>query len=104
MARVSIPKDVVFRPFGQEMVVLNLKTGQYHGLNHTAGRMLEVLAEVGELDVAAGMIATEFDQPLADVSRDITELCEMLVARSLVVLEEAGPPGTESPNGSQGPT
>ena len=92
MTRISIPEHVVFRPFGKEMVVLNLKTGQYHGLNHTGGRMLEVLAEVNDTDVAAGMIAREFDQPLADVSRDLAELCDDLAQRSLVVLDSAEPP------------
>jgi hypothetical protein len=87
MAYVRIPEHVVFRPFGKEMVLLNLKTGQYHGLNHTGGRMLEVLAEVGDTDVAAGKIAEEFKQPQGDVSRDMAELCQALADRALVEIE-----------------
>ena len=49
MQSVRIPKHVVFRSFGSETVLLNLSTGQYHGLRGTGGRMLEVLAEIPKL-------------------------------------------------------
>jgi hypothetical protein len=88
--RITVPKHVVFRPFGNEMVVLNLQTGQYHGLNRTGGRMLEVLAEVGDTHEAARRISAEFDHPVGKVSQDIDELCAALAERSLVDVDGAG--------------
>ena len=41
------PSHVVYRTFVTETVALNIETGQYHGLNATAGRMLEVLERGG---------------------------------------------------------
>jgi hypothetical protein len=97
MTRVRIPDHVVFRPFGRETVLLNLKTGQYHGLNRTGGRMLEVLADVGDTDVAAGTIAAEFSRPTDEVSRDMAELCAALAERSLVTIDGDGGSGTRTP-------
>ena len=42
-SRARLPQHVVHRSFVAETVVLNLRTGKYHGLNPTAGRMLEAL-------------------------------------------------------------
>jgi hypothetical protein len=88
MPTVRIPENVVFRSFGNETVLLNLTTGLYHGVRGVGGRMLEVLAETPDLGEAALRIADEYEYPLEEVSRDITELCEALAKRSLIELEE----------------
>lgn len=87
MPRVQLSDDVVYRSFGTETVLLNLRTGQYHGLRGSGGRMLELLAETGDLDDAAGRLAEEFDRPLDEVTRDLSELCEGLRERELLVVQ-----------------
>jgi hypothetical protein len=84
MTRVRLSEDVVYRSFGAETVLLNLKTGQYHGLRGSGGRMLEVLSETGDVDETARRIADEFDQPVEDVMRDVNELCAGLRKRELM--------------------
>jgi hypothetical protein len=97
-ARARIPQHVVHRSFAHETVVLNLKTGRYHGLNPTAGRMLAELetgAPVGEI---AARLAEVYERPLAEIEGDLEELCLDLAKRGLVelmggdgtVLETAG--------------
>ena len=82
--RVGVPQHVVFRDFVSETVLLNINTGQYHGLNPTAGRMLTVVDSVGEVDVAAKQLAREFEQPLDRIEEDLSELCEGLLERNLL--------------------
>ena len=82
-----IPENVVYRTFVYETVVLNLQTGKYHGLNKTAGRMLELLEREPTIRGAAAKVADEFGRPLADVEADIREFCTDLVSRGLIVLE-----------------
>ena len=84
MTRVQLSDDVVYRSFGTETVLLNLNTGQYHGLRGSGGRMLELLAETGDLTEAARRTAEEFDRPLDEVTRDLNELCEGLRERQLL--------------------
>ena len=83
--KVRLADDVVYRSFGSETVVLNLKTGQYHGVRGSGGRMLGLLSETGEVEATARRVAEELDHPLADVERDVRELCQALVARDLAV-------------------
>lgn len=81
-----IPEHVVFRAFPTETVVLNLDTGQYHGLNPVAGQMLEAMEKTESLAAAAQLLAAEYDQPAATVEADLRGLCQDLAARGLIEL------------------
>ena len=87
-ATVQVPQHVVFRRFPAETVVLNLQTGKYHGLNPTAGRMLERLSETGSVREAAALTAEEYEQPREATERDLCDLCEALMERGLIEVGE----------------
>lgn len=89
-ATVNVPGHVVLRSFPAEVVVLDLETGRYHGLNPTAGRMLEVLQELHTVRPAVEQIAREFAQPLDRIAADMRTLCEDLAERRLIVIDGAG--------------
>jgi hypothetical protein len=81
---VEIPANVVYRAFVDETVVLNLDTGLYHGLNRTAGRMLELLAEDGDVAVAARRLASETGAPEETIAADLEAFCADLSERGLI--------------------
>lgn len=83
---VTVPDHVVYRQFPTETVALNLNTGQYHGLNPTAGRFLDALGAEATVGDAADVLAEEFGQPLAEIEADICEFCDALTARGLIEL------------------
>jgi hypothetical protein len=85
---VRVPGHIVFRPFAAETVILDLRTGHYHGMNPTGGRMLAALDSVGAVATAAEQLSREFRQPLDRVQKDLCRLCDELVARG--VLEIVG--------------
>jgi PqqD family protein of HPr-rel-A system len=85
--RVRLPQHVVRRAFPAETVVLNLNTGQYHGLNPTAGRILEVLHESPEVGDAVERLAREYGQPREVLEEDIRQLCSDLLERGLIELD-----------------
>jgi hypothetical protein len=82
---VRVPEGVVHRAFGEQLVLLNLRTGQYHGLNQSARRMFEVMVERGQVEGVAPLVAEEFEgaEPEA-VQADLNELCRDLVERGLL--------------------
>jgi hypothetical protein len=86
-AKVRVPQGVVFRSFPAETVMLNLQTGKYHGLNPTAGRMLESLVESDTVSEAVEALAAEYDRPSAGVERDVQDLCRALLDRGLIETE-----------------
>jgi hypothetical protein len=90
-ARLRVPDHVVYRDFGDETVVLNLDSGMYHGLNHTAAAMLKV---VGESDVVADAVerlVEQFEQPREVIEPDLLELCRALSERGLIERVDDGP-------------
>jgi hypothetical protein len=83
-ARVRVPNHVVYRSFAAETVMLNLQTGQYHGINPTGGRMIEVLERCSSVREAAAELSREFNVPLERIERDLCDFCVDLGTRGLV--------------------
>lgn len=84
---INVPRHVVYRSFPSETVVLNLETGKYHGLNATAGTMLEALESASSVSDAASVLASRYSQPEDVIERDIRELCSVLLERGLIELD-----------------
>jgi hypothetical protein len=84
---VTVPQHVVYRSFPSETVVLNLETGKYHGLNATAGRMLEILEQAATVQDAVVALASGYDQPESVVQLDLCELCNALLERGLIKID-----------------
>jgi hypothetical protein len=91
-AKVTVPQNVVYRSFPSETVVLNLDTGKYHGLNATAGSMLEALEQAPSVRHAARILADGYGLPHAVVEQDMCELCRLLADRGLIEIH-ADPAG-----------
>jgi hypothetical protein len=87
-AAVRVPNNVVRRSFPAETIVLDLNAGVYHGLNHVAGRMLELLDEVGRVRMVADRMAEEYEHPPAQIQRDLCRVCQELLDRGLIELVE----------------
>ncbi len=89
-ARASIPPHVVYRAFAAETVILNLETGQYHGLNATGGRMLELLDRCDSIEEALAAFAADHGKQPADVEEEIGVFCTRLFERGLIDLAPNG--------------
>lgn len=83
-AKIRVPQHVVYRSFPSETVLLNLQTGKYHGLNATAGRMLDALGRAECVRDAAAALAEAYGQPQEVIERDLCRLCASLLERGLV--------------------
>lgn len=85
-AKVQLPSHVVYRSFIKETVMLNLETGKYHGLNPTAGRMLEVLEKSPTVGEAVTTLADEYGVSEETIRGDVETFCADLVDRGLIEL------------------
>ena len=82
-ARVRISGDVVFRELEGEMVLLNLRTGVYFGLDPVATtiwRLLEARRTVGEIVEA---LVREYDATPAQVEEDVRRFVAALGENAL---------------------
>jgi hypothetical protein len=92
-ARVRLPQHVVHRSFVAETVLLNLQTGRYHGLNRTAGRMLEALEQAPTVGAAIPVLAAEYGVEPEQIQRDLLALTRGLLERELIETMDADPAG-----------
>jgi hypothetical protein len=83
-AAVRVPEHVIFRSFASETVALNLETGKFHGLNASAGRMVEVVSRARCPRDAVASLAREYGVPEERIVGDLQELLRLLMARGLV--------------------
>ncbi|HST54937.1 MAG TPA: PqqD family protein [Solirubrobacteraceae bacterium] len=94
-ARVRLPQHIVHRSFVAETVVLNLRTGKYHGLNPTAGKMLEAIDAADTVAGAVPGLAQEYGLEQDQIERDLVALCAGLLERGLIeIVEDDGKAGT----------
>jgi hypothetical protein len=83
--RARLPQHVVHRSFVSETVVLNLHTGKYHGLNPTAGKMLDALEVAPTIGDAVPALAREYGISAERVQSDLLALTRGLLERGLIV-------------------
>lgn len=84
-ARARLPQHVVHRSFVAETVVLNLRTGKYHGLNPTAGKMLDALQAAPTVGAAVPELASEYGLEQEQIRGDLLVLTRGLLERGLIV-------------------
>jgi hypothetical protein len=85
---VLVPEHVIFRSFTQETVALNLRTGTFHGLNPTAGRMVEVASRSRRAREAVPALAQEYGVSEERIASDLEGLLRSLIDRGLVEIDD----------------
>ena len=81
---VRVPAHVVYRDFPEQTVVLNLRTGRYHGLNETSSQMLDALRETPTVAAAAQRLAPTWEVDFDVLLGDLLDLCDGLERRGLI--------------------
>jgi hypothetical protein len=92
-----IDGDVVWRELEGEIVILNLATGQYYGLEGAANDMWRLLVEHGTTEKVVEVMAAEYDATPDRLNADLDALVRDLARRSLVHIDEPrqeGVPGS----------
>lgn len=84
---VVVPEHVIFRSFAKETVALNLQTGTFHGLNPTAGRMVELAARARLVREAVPALAAEYGVSEERIATDLEGLLRSLIDRGLVEID-----------------
>ena len=81
----KIPETSINQKVGDELVILNLESGHYFGLDEVGARMVELIAEHGHVDKVVACMAEEYDAPQAQIKDDLVELLRELTKNNLIV-------------------
>ena len=83
--RIAVNESVVSAELDGEMVLLNIETGVYFGLDPLGTRIWQLLAEGGDEDTIVQAIHAEYDVELAILRADHARFLDMLTEKGLVL-------------------
>jgi len=81
---VSISDHVVFKPVGDEMVLLDFQSGMYYGLDPIGVRVWQLIAAHHPLGEVVETLLAEYDVARETLEHDIDALLAELAQRGLV--------------------
>lgn len=82
---ITVSPDVVAREVGGEVMLLDLASGTYFGLDEVGARIWKVLDEEGgTLADACDAVAAEYDVSREELERDVLDLAEKLIENGLL--------------------
>jgi hypothetical protein len=84
--RVEISDGVTWRDLGEDVVILNVETGVYFGLDGSGGQIWRELVEHGSLEKTLESLKQQFNAEPDELRRDLDDLVEQLVQKGLVRL------------------
>ena len=77
-------KDVVFREIDREVVILDLESGSYFGLNAVGSRAWSLLTEGSALSAVHAALAGEYDVDAGQLEKDLVAWADRLVEKGLL--------------------
>lgn len=91
---MSLTPDSRLRPVAQvvaadlddEVILLDLRSKQYYGLNETGARIWQLIQEGSSLSAIGAALADEYDVSPDDAREAVIELCGDLLAANLVTV------------------
>jgi len=83
---LRVADGVLTRMAGSEMVLLDLDSEEFFGLDGVGARVFELLEEPQRFDDVLGTLLREYDVDRETLTADVNALVADLVARKLVVI------------------
>jgi Coenzyme PQQ synthesis protein D (PqqD) len=81
---VRVHPSALYREVQGEVVLLQLDTGEYYGLNEVSARIWQLIVETGNLDLVEAAILREFEVDPAVLAKDLQTLVDDLITRQLI--------------------
>jgi hypothetical protein len=83
-ARVEIGDSVLYQALQNEIVLLNLSTQHYYGLNDIGARMWELLVELRDVSSVAERLEASYEVDSAGLRADLEHLIGDLLKNGLL--------------------
>jgi hypothetical protein len=86
MSRVEVSPSVIYRDVSGEVVLLDLQSGVYYGLDPVGSRMWQLLMEQRSLDDVCSVMLEEFEVAGDVLCADLSRLVDELSSNGLVTV------------------
>ena len=84
MIHYHVASSTLHETIDEEMVLLNLDSGEYFGLDANGRRFFEVLCEHSTIDDSVARLQSEYDVDSERLTRDLRELVNELLDYGLL--------------------
>jgi hypothetical protein len=82
--KFAVPSNVMVRQVGQELVILELSSGTYFGLDPVGARIWQLIVEQRSTNEICAALEAEYDVTADVLGQDVTRLIETLIDKGLV--------------------
>ena len=86
-AKFVIPENVLAREVEGELVVLNLETDQYYGLDETGTVMWTLLTSHSSIDEVFEKLVSKYDASAEVIGKDLESLIDGLLKEGLLEIK-----------------
>jgi hypothetical protein len=86
---LKIPDEILSARVGDETVILNMKTGLYHGLDVVGTRFFELVKSTDDLLEVHRRMLSEFDVPADRLEADLLALSEEMQAKGIFAVSSS---------------
>lgn len=83
-SRLSVPADVLVQELDGEIVLLDLRSESYFGLDRVGAKMYRAITSHETLEKALEFLVEHYDAPAETIRRDLETLVEKLANDGLV--------------------
>jgi hypothetical protein len=88
---VAINPSVIYRELAGEVVLLNLQSGVYYGLDPVGARVWQLLTQSRGVDDVCATLIDEYDVSAETLRADVQRLIGELSEKGLVIVESGDP-------------
>ncbi len=81
---ITQTKEQVYSQIDGESVILNLKSGEYYGLNSVGARIWELIQEPKAVNEVQNLILAEYEVELEQCQNDLVALLQELAEAKLI--------------------
>ena len=82
--KLEIPEQVMAREVGDELVILDLGSGRYFGLDALGARWWQLIGSGKNLAESIDVLAAEYEVGRPQLEADLLELADALAAQNLL--------------------
>lgn len=88
----TINPSVIYRELSGEVVLLNLQSGVYYGLDPVGSRIWRLLTDRRSTDEVCAVLLDEFDVSPDVLRADVTRIVQELAEQGLIAMQAPAPP------------
>ena len=85
---ITVPDTVLFHDVGDEIVLLNVETGDYYGLNKMGSRIWTMVHEGRSVDGIHATLFDEYEVSPGRLEQDIQVFLALLQSKSIIEINE----------------